>query len=102
LIAMPVIESADILNIAIDSSYQRKGFGKALIKHLIQALNKRGVNEVLLEVRQSNVSAIKFYLAQGFKEISIRKNYYTKNSNEPSVKEDGIIMRLEISTTKNT
>ncbi len=102
LIAMPVIESADILNIVIDSSYQRKGFGKALLKHLIQALNKRGICEVLLEVRQSNVSAIKFYLAQGFKEISIRKNYYTKNSNEPSVKEDGIIMRLEISTTKNT
>ena len=102
LIAMPVIESADILNIAIDSSYQRKGFGKVLIKHLIQALNKRGISEVLLEVSQSNVSAIKFYLAQGFKEISIRKNYYTKNSNEPSVKEDGIIMRLEISTTKNT
>ena len=102
LIAMPVIESADILNIAIDSSYQRKGFGKALIKHLIQALNKRGISEVLLEVRQSNVSAIKFYLAQGFKEISIRKNYYTKNSNEPSVKEDGIIMRLEISITNKT
>ena len=39
LIAMPVIESADILNKTINSSYQRKGFGKALIKHLIQALN---------------------------------------------------------------
>jgi len=102
LIAMPVIESADILNIAINSSYQRKGFGKALIEHLVQALNKRGVSEVLLEVRQSNVSAIQFYLALGFKEISIRKNYYTKNSNKPSVKEDGIIMRLEISTTNNT
>ena len=69
---------------------------------MVQVLNKRGINEVLLEVRQSNVSAIKFYLALGFKEISIRKNYYTKNSNEPSVKEDGIIMRLEISTTNNT
>jgi len=54
LIAMPVIESADILNIAINSSYQRKGFGKALIEHLVQALNKRGISEVLLEVRQSN------------------------------------------------
>lgn len=102
LIAMPVIESADILNIAINSSYQRKGFGKALIEHLVQALNKRGVSEVLLEVRQSNFSAIKFYLALGFKEISVRKNYYTKNSNEPSVKEDGIIMRLEISITNKT
>ena len=102
LIAMPAIDSSDILNIAIDSKHQRKGYGKSLIEHLTQALSNKGISQVLLEVRQSNVSAIKFYLALGFKEISVRKNYYTKNSNDPSVKEDGIIMRLEISITNKT
>jgi len=102
LLAMPSIESADILNIVINSNYQRKGFGRALIERLIEALLKRGVSEILLEVRVSNVSAIEFYLSLGFKEISVRKNYYTKNSNELSVKEDGIIMRLEISTFINS
>ena len=42
-------------------------------------------NSILIAGTQSNnFSAIKFYLALGFKEISVRKNYYTKNSNEPS------------------
>jgi ribosomal-protein-alanine N-acetyltransferase len=96
LLAMPVIESADILNIAIDPRHQRKGYGKALIEHLTQVLSKRGIAAVLLEVRESNISAIEFYLAIGFKEISVQKSYYAKNSNQPSSTEDGIMMRLEI------
>ena len=41
---------------------------------------------------------LQFYLALGFKEISFEKITIRKTQIEPSVKEDGIIMRLEIST----
>ncbi len=96
LITMLAIDSADILNIGIDPNFQRKGYGKALLKHLIEELRKRDIYEILLEVRVGNKSAIQFYKRQGFKEISVRKNYYTKNSNNRSQGEDGIIMRIEI------
>ena len=101
LIAMLATDSADILSIGIDPDFQRKGHGTALLKHLIEELRKRHMGEILLEVRAGNKSAIQFYKKQGFEEISVRKNYYIKNSNNRSQREDGIMMRIEIPILKN-
>ena len=50
------------------------------------------LHTVLLEVRESNKRARKFYQDNGFKELSVRKNYYkTKNG-----RENAVIMRLEV------
>ncbi len=97
ILAMPSIDSADILNIVIHKDFKRKGFGSSLIVEISKVLSQKKIKTIFIEVRKSNLSAISFYLSLGFKEISIRKNYYTKNSNKLSRKEDGIIMRLEIS-----
>ncbi|AXE62408.1 ribosomal protein S18-alanine N-acetyltransferase [Candidatus Thioglobus sp. NP1] len=96
LIVMLASETADILNIGINPNNQRKGYGSLLMSYLYKELKNRLIEEVFLEVRESNQSAISFYLNQGFKEISIRKNYYKSNSNKLSSAENGIIMRLEI------
>jgi len=94
-------DTADILNIGIDTDFQRKGYGTALLNHLIEELRKRDIGEIFLEVRAGNKSAIQFYKRQGFEEISVRKNYYTKNSKNQSHREDGIIMRIKILSIKN-
>ena len=96
LIAMLAVGTADILNIGIDPDFKRQGYGTGLLNHLIEELKKRHIGEILLEVRAGNKSAIQFYKKQGFEEISVRKNYYMKNSNQLSERDDGIIMRLEI------
>ena len=101
LIAMLALDSADILNIGIDPYFKRQGYGTGLLNHLIEELRKRKIGEILLEVRAGNKSAIQFYKKQGFKEISVRKNYYTKNSKNQSHREDGIIMRIKILSIKN-
>jgi len=101
LIAMLALDSADILNIGIDPYFKRQGYGTALLNHLIEELRKRDIGEILLEVRAGNKSAIQFYKKQGFEEISVRKNYYTKNSKNQSQREDGIIMSIKIPSTKN-
>ena len=101
LIAMLTLDSADILNIGIDPDFKRQGHGTALLNHLIEELKKRDIGEILLEVRAGNKSAIQFYKRQGFEEISVRKNYYTKNSKNQSHREDGIIMHIKIPSTKN-
>ena len=101
LISMVALDTADILNIGIDSDYKRQGHATALLNHLIEELKKRNISEILLEVRAGNKPAIQFYKKQGFKEISVRKNYYTKNSKNQSHREDGIIMSIKISSTKN-
>ena len=101
VIAALAIDNADILNIAIDSGYQRQGYATKLLSHLINEFSEKGAKEVFLEVRDSNNGAISFYNSKGFKQISVRKNYYMKNSNDSTEREDGIIMRLEIATTEN-
>ena len=98
---MLAVDTADILNIGIDPDFKRQGYGTALLNHLIKELRKRHIVEILLEVRAGNKSAIQFYKRQGFKEISVRKNYYMKNSKNQSHREDGIIMRIKIPSTKN-
>ena len=94
-------DTSDILNIGIDPDFKRQGHGTALLNHLITELKKRNIGEILLEVRAGNKSAIQFYKRQGFEEISVRKNYYTKNSKNQSQREDGIIMRIKILSIKN-
>ena len=101
LISMLAVDTADILNIGIDHDFQRKSYGTALLNHLIEELRKRDIGEIFLEVRAGNKSAIQFYKRQGFEEISVRKNYYTKNSKNQSHREDGIIMRIKILSIKN-
>ena len=96
LIAVVATSSAELLNIGIDSRYQRKGHATMLLAHLFGELIDKGVSEVFLEVRISNKIAIAFYKSQGFKQISLRKNYYTKNFKNNSTREDAIIMSLKI------
>ena len=101
LITMLAVDTADILNIGIDPDFKRQGYGTGLLNHLIEELRKRDIGEILLEVRVGNKSAIQFYKKQGFEEISVRKNYYTKNSKNQSHREDGIMMSIKIPSTKN-
>ena len=101
LIAMLTLDTADILNIGIESNFKRQGHGTALLNHLIGDLRKRNISEILLEVRAGNKSAIQFYNKQGFEKISFRKNYYTKNSKNQSQREDGIMMGIKIPSKEN-
>ena len=101
LIAMLTLDTADILNIGIESNFKRQGHGTALLNHLIGDLRKRNISEILLEVRAGNKSAIQFYNKQGFEKISVRKNYYMKNSNNQSQREDGNIMSTRIPLKEN-
>ena len=95
LMALPALDTADVLNISINKAYQRKGYGNKLLLYLIKELKDRMISQLILEVRVSNKNAIAFYLKHGFEEISLRKDYYMKNSKHPNQKEDGIIMRLK-------
>ena len=95
LMALPALDTADVLNISINKACQRKGYGNKLLLYLIKELKDRMISQLILEVRVSNQNAIAFYLKHGFEEISLRKDYYMNHSKHPNQKEDGIIMRLK-------
>ena len=83
LIILDSIDVYEILAIATVEEYRNKGIAQEL-------LDKIKTKDIFLEVRESNQTAINFYKKNNFKEIRIRKNYYS----EPT--ENAIIMKLEV------
>lgn len=60
---------------AIDPKMQGKGLGFQLLEQSMDLLKNHPV-QIFLEVRESNIAAIKLYEKSGFHQIDIRKNYY--------------------------
>jgi ribosomal-protein-alanine N-acetyltransferase len=89
-ITQVVLDEASLFNIAVDPAFQRRGFGRQLLQHLIDELIKRDVLTLWLEVRASNLPAIALYEQLGFNQVSRRPNYYPTASD----REDAILMAL--------
>ena len=83
-----VYDEGQITNIAVLPSARGKGYGSKLTKQLINECFSRGMHEIFLEVRISNLAAFAMYRNLGFSVKGIRKDYYS----EPT--EDAYIMSL--------
>ena len=78
---------ADVVTLAVNPARWGQGTGTALLTTLVDEAEKRGYEEVLLEVREDNPRARQLYLRHGFAEIGIRRGYY-----QPSGV-DAVVMR---------
>ena len=76
-----------ILNIAIDTPNQHKGYGEEFLSYFLGQLDED--ISIILEVRKSNFSAINLYLKFGFSELGIREKYYSDG-------EDAIVMKRKL------
>ncbi|RLI04460.1 ribosomal-protein-alanine N-acetyltransferase [Candidatus Bathyarchaeota archaeon] len=85
---------ASIASIAVHPSYRRKKIAKRLLAELIQILRRRGVFEVRLEVRKSNLPAQNLYKSFGFKCVCTLQKYYEDG-------EDAIVMYLSLKNNKH-
>lgn len=77
----------EVLNFVVEDSYQRQGIGTLLFNEMVS----RAVNAltITLEVRPSNIKGRSFYEKNGFREVMVRKNYYSNG-------EDALVMLKEI------
>lgn len=81
-----VQEEGDITNVSVAKNVQNMGIGQRLMEELLMRTKEKGIQKIFLEVRESNQQAIHVYEKIGFKQISIRKNYYE------SPVENGLVM----------
>ena len=70
-----LLDVADIYSCAVSAEYRKKGVGKRLLEEFFSELPD-GVNSVGLEVRESNIPAIKLYEKTGFERVGLRKDFY--------------------------
>lgn len=89
---MLVLDEAHLLNLSIAKAYQKRGFGRLLLEHMITVAKRHGAANMFLEVRPSNISAIALYENIGFNEMAIRRGYYPAHNG----REDAVLMGLAL------
>lgn len=88
---MTVVDEMHLLNITVQSDLQRQGIGRLLLDKAVAITREKKLGSILLEVRRSNLRALRIYRQYGFSQIGLRKNYYPAASH---AREDAIVMRM--------
>ncbi|HYT26072.1 MAG TPA: ribosomal protein S18-alanine N-acetyltransferase [Actinomycetota bacterium] len=81
---------ADVVTLAVTPARWGEGTGTALLTALVDEADKRGYEEVLLEVREDNPRARRLYLRHGFTEVGIRRGYYQPSGVDAVVMRKGL------------
>ena len=85
---------AHILNVCVREDLRCRGLGRRMLEYLLDRAHGSGMLEAFLEVRPSNVVAIRLYQALGFEQVGVRRGYYQA----PGGREDAAVLRLDLST----
>lgn len=83
-----VAGEGQINNVAVRKEFRNQKIAFFMLEELIKRGRQKELNAFTLEVRESNLNAIRLYHKLGFKNAGIRRNFYDKP------KEDAIIMWL--------
>jgi ribosomal-protein-alanine N-acetyltransferase len=81
-----IADELHINTLAVRADMRRRGLATRLLRHVLAEATAAGVNRATLEVRRSNVPALKLYERLGFQIQATRPNYYSNPV------EDGLIL----------
>lgn len=71
-----------ILNFAVATRFRRLGVGAQMVEKLINKLSQQRRQEIVLEVRETNLAAQKFYQAQGFRAVGVLRGHYADSAED--------------------
>jgi ribosomal-protein-alanine acetyltransferase len=77
LVARRLSSELEILNFAVESDWRRCGIGAALLHEALNWAQTFQATQALLEVRASNLAALRFYASHKFEVVGRRPRYYT-------------------------
>ena len=80
----------NILNFAVADESRRMQVGTQMSQKLVDKLSQQRRNEIMLEVRESNLSAQLFFQRHGFRAVSILRQHYDDTT------EDAYVMRYRL------
>ena len=76
-----------LLNLCVAEAFRCRGIGQVLLRHALKQAAAHGAAEMFLEVRPSNVAAVRLYQRHDFVQIGLRRGYYQA----PDGREDAIV-----------
>jgi [ribosomal protein S18]-alanine N-acetyltransferase len=80
----------EIENVVVAPESRRQGVAESLLNELLRPARERGVTDVFLEVRESNLAALALYRKMGFNEKGRRRAYYQ------NPQEDALVLQLPL------
>ena len=92
-LAMHGVDEMHLLNITVAPARQGQGWGHMMLDALSLMSRHAGAQWLWLEVRQSNQRAQQVYQRYGFKQVSIRKDYYPAGRLQ---REHAVVMSLKL------
>jgi ribosomal-protein-alanine N-acetyltransferase len=93
-VLMPVVDEMHLLNLCVAPQAQGTGAGLALLREAVRITRGKQLAGLLLEVRPSNLRALRLYEQFGFTTIGRRKHYYPARRHG---REDALVMRYTFS-----
>ena len=85
-----VMDEGEIARIAVDEKVRRQGVGRGLLDYICECCKMKNVQRLLLDVRERNEGARRFYEQYGFVVDGVRKNFYEQP------KENAVLMSKSI------
>ncbi len=86
-------DEAELLTIAVDAAYRRRGAGRLLLAAVIDHVRSAGARSLFLEVGADNPAAYSLYVSRDFAEVGRRMAYYARAHLPPA---DAVVMRLAL------
>jgi len=101
-----IFDEGHITNVAVDPDWRQRGLAKQLLAVLLANARGCSISACTLEVRRSNLPALRLYQQFGFVEEGCRKGYYTdnkedalilwkRNMNDCAIREDWLLLEEE-------
>jgi len=87
---------AHILNLCIEPNARALGYGERLLDELLYRARSAAVEEILLEVRPTNETALRLYRKKGFHKIAARPAYYQAHDG----REDAAVLAKKLVTER--
>lgn len=86
-------EEAEVLTLAVDPGFRRRGIAAALLNACQAEAGVRGAQKIFLEVAESNTAARTLYQALRYETIGCRSGYYLL---EDGSRENAVVMGLRL------
>jgi ribosomal-protein-alanine N-acetyltransferase len=91
-ILMLAVDEAHLLNLAVSADWQGRGVGRRLLNFITVEAKRHECVMLYLEVRPSNISALKLYRSCGFTQRGLRRDYYPARAG----REDALFLGAEL------
>lgn len=71
-----------VLNFAVSDTSRRHRVGAQMVARLVDKLSQQRRNEIVLEVRETNLDAQMFFRRQGFRAVSVLRSFYDDSAED--------------------